>query len=90
MDQNQISKYISDELQVPQILLWCSEIDVLVSTGFLEQLQAAPRVQSAGTDLPTHDGLQEAVSRVHTLPTPQGAHIPTVKSTHSSLFSHQG
>lgn len=28
MDQNQISKCISDELQVPQILLWCDEIGV--------------------------------------------------------------
>lgn len=85
MDQNQIP----DELQVPQILLWCNEIDVLASAGFLEQLQAAPRARSAGTDLPPHDGLQEAVSRVQTLDTPQGTRTQ-VRSTRSSLFSHQG
>lgn len=40
LDQDQISKYISDELQIPQILLWCNEIDVLVRAGFVEQLQS--------------------------------------------------
>lgn len=64
LDQDQISKYISDELQIPQILLWCNEIDVLVRAGFLEQLQSSECWDRAANSW----GLPEADSGVQTQP----------------------